>query len=88
MTYNVSIEKDGERILAIYIRVREGEVRRTVEIDEGACYVDEDADGHLLGVEVLTPDSLRSCIGAVKERYRTQPDIDEVLRQAADTVRV
>jgi uncharacterized protein YuzE len=39
---------------ALYIRLREGERLRAVEIDE-TTYIDVDADGHALGIEVLYP---------------------------------
>lgn len=39
---------------ALYIRLAGGTVARTAVIDDG-CNVDLDADGKLLGIEVLNP---------------------------------
>jgi uncharacterized protein YuzE len=39
---------------ALYITLAEGTVARTAVIDDG-CNVDLDADGKLLGIEVLNP---------------------------------
>jgi len=87
---NVSIERDTEdkQILAIYIRVNEGEVYRTVEVAEGACYVDEDKDGNLLGVEVLAPGNLEIYVPEVGQRYKADPKIEDILKQAMDTVNI
>jgi len=41
---------------ALYITLAEGEVARTPQIDDGTM-VDLDADGGLLGIEVLAPGS-------------------------------
>lgn len=41
-----------------YATIREGEHARTVEVEEGATMVDLDADGRLLGIEVLSPHRL------------------------------
>lgn len=38
---------------AIYIRLRDGQVADTLELDEGA-YLDVDADGYVLGAEFLS----------------------------------
>jgi uncharacterized protein YuzE len=39
---------------ALYVRLRTGERLRAVEIDE-TTYIDVDADGQALGIEVLYP---------------------------------
>jgi uncharacterized protein YuzE len=44
------------RASALYIRLAAGKVARTPQIDEGTL-VDLDADGRLLGIEVLRPGS-------------------------------
>jgi len=89
MSLNVSVERDEDQILAIYIRVREGKVARTVEIAEGACYADEDIDGNLLGVEMVAPGQVRINVKAVSERYGSKyPAVEELLNSALDTVNV
>lgn len=87
MSYNVSVERDNEQILAIYIRIRDGHSAKTVEIAEGACYADEDEEGNLLGVEMLAPGEVKINMAAVKEHY-THPAVREVLDRALDTVRI
>jgi uncharacterized protein YuzE len=47
-------DKTG-RAVAMYLRAREGEVAETKEIKEGSAYADYDADGVLLGIELLGP---------------------------------
>ncbi len=43
------------RTVATYLRTREGTVAQTKEIKEGLVYADYDADGQLLGIELLGP---------------------------------
>lgn len=47
-------ESTGEPVAA-YLRVREGKVAQTREIQEGVAFADYGADGSLLGVEMLAP---------------------------------
>jgi hypothetical protein len=47
-------DKTGNPV-AIYMRVREGDVATTKELKEGLAYADYDAEGLLLGVELLGP---------------------------------
>ncbi len=42
-------------VVAVYLRVRRGEVTETKEVKEGVVYADYDAHGLLLGVELLAP---------------------------------
>jgi hypothetical protein len=37
------------------LRIREGQVAQTKELTEGVAYADYDADGLLLGIELLGP---------------------------------
>lgn len=43
--------------LATYMRLAEGEVAETIELDEG-IYLDLDSTGKVLGLEFLTPEEL------------------------------
>jgi hypothetical protein len=47
-------EKTG-RPVAVYLRVRRGEVAQTKEVKEGVASADYDAHGTLLGIELLSP---------------------------------
>lgn len=85
MRIDIEIERDpdDDEILAVYFRLMTGKVARTVEVCEGECYADEDADGNLLGVEMLAPGHLQLNLNAVGGRYREKrPDIDALLDEA------
>jgi hypothetical protein len=47
-------EKTGGPV-AVYLRVRKGEVSETREVKEGVAYADYDPAGSLLGIELLGP---------------------------------
>lgn len=47
-------DNTGEAV-AVYLRVREGTVARTVELKEGIVYADYGADDTFLGLELLGP---------------------------------
>lgn len=49
----VTAEYDSEAD-ALYVRLKDGERANTIEVDD-VTYVDVDADGHLLGLELLYP---------------------------------
>ena len=51
----VSVDEATGSIRAAYIRVREGEVHETREIEEGRAFADYDQQGLLLGIELLAP---------------------------------
>ncbi len=42
-------------VRAAYLRIRKGEVAETKEVSEGRAFADYDANGNLLGVELLAP---------------------------------
>jgi hypothetical protein len=50
-----SFDEQTGRTVAVYLRVRAGDVQETKEIEEGVAYADYDAQGLLLGVELLGP---------------------------------
>jgi uncharacterized protein YuzE len=52
---SVSIDEDTGKLIAAYIRVRDGQAEETVELEEDRAYADYDAAGQLLGVELLAP---------------------------------
>jgi hypothetical protein len=52
---DASVDETTGRVVAVYLRVREGEVARTKEVKDGYAYADYDADGVLLGIELLGP---------------------------------
>lgn len=51
---SISSRDDGT-LEAVYIRFRDGEVERTKEIEEDVLVGDYDAQGNLLGIEILAP---------------------------------
>jgi len=58
MEIRFEIDPDDGEVLAAYVHLGEGKAYRTVEVVEGECYVDEDENGRLLGVELLCPVAL------------------------------
>jgi hypothetical protein len=50
-----SVDDQTGRVVAVYLRVRPGEVTETKEIEPGTAYADYDSQGALLGVELLGP---------------------------------
>jgi uncharacterized protein YuzE len=64
--------------VAAYLRVREGKVSETKEINEGVAFADYSADGFLLGIELLAP-----CQVAVLDRAaEKEPEsVRQFLRQ-------
>jgi uncharacterized protein YuzE len=67
----LTFEYDSEdgQILAAYLEITEGKVSRTVEVAEGECYADEDAEGKLVGVELLCLEHLSLLVENVANRY-------------------
>lgn len=81
MTFSVEVDRTTKRILAVYFQLGEGDVARTVEIEEDACYADEDINGQLLGVEILVPDELAALRKKAADHYHST-EIDDLLNQA------
>jgi uncharacterized protein YuzE len=52
---SVSTDEDTGKLLAVYIRIREGQAEETTEVEEDRAYADFDSEGQLLGVELLAP---------------------------------
>src|SRR5262249_7439233 len=48
----VSVDDRTGGLVAVYLRVREGEVAETKEVQEGVAYADYDGYGVLLGLEL------------------------------------
>jgi uncharacterized protein YuzE len=70
-TMHVTFEIDGEA-KALYIRLREGEIARTIEYaEEQEVFLDLDEQGQLIGVEVLDPAgiNIESILKELSERY-------------------
>jgi len=55
-------ETTGDPVAA-YLRIRVGKIANTREISEGVAFADYEADGSLLGIELLAP-----CDAEVLER--------------------
>ena len=52
---SVSVDERTGIVRAAYVRVRQGEVDETREVAPGIAFADYDANGLLLGVELLAP---------------------------------
>ena len=75
-----SVDEKTGGVVAVYLRVRTGEVAETKEITEGIAYADYDAAGLLLGIELLGP-----CQAEVLDRIgQSEPEpVKRFLRGAA-----
>ena len=51
----LEVDQDTGEVLAVSFRFRAGKVDETREFDDGNILADYDADGNLLGIEVLGP---------------------------------
>lgn len=47
-------DKTG-RVAAVYLRIRDGKVAETLELEDGVAYADYGANHLLLGIELLGP---------------------------------
>lgn len=65
----ISFDDQSNEFVAVYFTVLEGEVHRTVEVEEGECYVDLDSENHVLGVEMLVPGHLKMMAKKVEVRF-------------------
>ncbi len=85
MEVTIQTDIDSGRVLAVYFKVREGQVSRTVEVDEDACYADEDSKGNLLGVEMITPGSIELHVKKVARKYKVK-GMTQALRRAQEVM--
>lgn len=69
----VSVDERTGRVLAVYFRLRQGQIAETREVVEGKAFADYDEEGILLGVELLG-----ACDGKV---------LDELAEQEPEAVR-
>lgn len=91
MKISVKVDRDPEtnETLAVYLRFKQGQVAKTVELCEDECYVDEDANGQLLGIEILGSGKLKLTFRGIRNRYvKKQPEIELMLKEAMETLRV
>jgi hypothetical protein len=75
MTVTFTIDRDDNQVLAVCFSISEGKVHRTVEVAAGKCYVDEDANGKPIGVEMLAPAEVKLMLRKLKDKYRI-PEVD------------
>jgi uncharacterized protein YuzE len=68
---------------ALYVRLRDGERDRAIEIDD-ALYVDVDAEGRALGIEILYPE-LGMDLEAVASRFQLHDQLPAIVAAIADT---
>ncbi|HWV87361.1 MAG TPA: DUF2283 domain-containing protein [Capillimicrobium sp.] len=67
---------------ALYVRLRDGERDRAIEIDD-ALYVDVDAEGRALGIEILYPE-LGMDLEAVASRFQLHDQLPAIVAAIAD----
>lgn len=49
---------------AVYMKLRDGEVAETVEVEDADAYVDLDAEGYVLGIEFLSLEEFHAAMRA------------------------
>ena len=54
-SFSTSVDERTGRVMAVYFRLRQGEVDETKEVVEGKAFADYASDGALLGIELLAP---------------------------------
>ena len=77
MRLTITADPKDSSFLAAYIYFTEGEppkVAKTVEVIEGECNVDLDAEGQPLGVELLVPGALNIDFDRATQKFRL-PDV-------------
>lgn len=79
MNVTFTIDQDDNQLLAVYFSIEEGKVHRTVEVAPGKCYVDEDAKGKPIGVEMLAPGEVRLMLRKLRGKY-SLPEVDKAYR--------
>lgn len=87
MQVTVQTDPESKKVLAVYFQIAEGKVHKTVPIDEGKCYVDEDRRGKILGVEMLSPGELKILVQSVARKYRV-PGLTSQVRRVAKALAV
>lgn len=82
MQVTVQMDSESRRALAVYFKLEQGRVHRTVEIARGECNVDEDRHGKLLGIEMLRPGTLELHVKTVARKYGVKGLTGQVRRAA------
>jgi uncharacterized protein YuzE len=85
MEISIQTDIDSGRVLAVYLKIREGQVSQTVEVDEDACFADEDSKGNLIGVEMIAPGSLEVPVKKIARRYKVK-GMTQALRRAKEVM--
>ena len=77
---SLSVDENTGDVIAVYLTLRAGQVEHTKEIIDGKAFADYDADGILLGIELLSP-----CLVAVLDKFTEQEpeSVHQFLRKAA-----
>jgi hypothetical protein len=79
MNVTFTIDQEDNQLLAVYFSISKGKVHRTVEVAPGKCYVDEDAKGKPIGVELLAPGEVRLMLRELRGKY-TIPEVDKAYK--------
>jgi len=75
---SVSTDRETGETLAVYFRIRNGQVAETKEFADGSAFADYDRQGRLLGIELLGP-----CEITVLDRIaRKEPKAKKFIRNA------
>ena len=85
MEVTFTIDQEDNQLLAVYFSISKGKVHRTVEVAPGKCYVDEDAKGKPIGVEMLAPGEVKLMLRKLRGKY-TIPEVDKAYETMKTTL--
>lgn len=83
MKITFSIDPDDKQVLTVYVRLTDGKVKKTVELTDGACYVDVDSKGRPIGFEMLCPGKLAVSLRKLRKEYDL-PGLDDAVKGVRD----
>lgn len=54
-----TVDDETGALISVYFQIRHGRVKETREFADGLAFADYDASGHLLGIELIGPCSVK-----------------------------
>ncbi len=76
MRVEIQTDDKKKKVVAAYVRIKEGEVARTEEVGE-ENFIDLDKDGVLLGVEILNFEEAPGLLSFLAEKFGV-PTLKEI----------
>jgi len=76
---SVTVDEQTGAVISAYFGIRRGRSAQTREYGDGAAFADYDKHGHLLGIEMLAPCSLR----VLNRIEGAEPEVRRFVKSAA-----